>query len=38
MAGAHKNPLFRIVRAVGEAFTALGVQSPHFDPYFDTLE
>lgn len=30
--GEHTRPLLRVVRTMDEAFAALGVQSPHFEP------
>jgi hypothetical protein len=32
IAEGYENPLFKIVLSVSEAFAALGVQSPHFEP------
>jgi hypothetical protein len=32
IAGAPTRPLLQIVQTVDEAFTVLGVQSPHFEP------
>ncbi len=32
IAGEHRNPLLKIVLSLDEAFAALGVQSPHFEP------
>jgi anti-anti-sigma regulatory factor len=30
--GEHTRPLLQVVRTMDEAFAALGVQSPHFEP------
>jgi len=32
ISGEHTRPLLRVVRTMDEAFAALGVQSPHFEP------
>jgi hypothetical protein len=32
IAGQHKNPLLKIVLSLDEAFAALGVRSPRFEP------
>jgi len=32
IAGEHSRPLLQVVRTMDEAFAALGVQSPHFEP------